>query len=162
VVADAYTEAFADLTTTPARYQTQSQVLASTVLDQLAETRPAGIFVQVIVANVIMQAVQLALTFQAGQDANLLALKARAATVNYVNGLAPGASFIAANLRDVLSRIGGLVVTDAIVASPAGTVEVFPQQVLRTSLGLVAASSLQTDMPIVTGTNPDAFALAQN
>jgi hypothetical protein len=46
------------------------------------------------------------------------------------------------------------------IVSPAGNIAVKPLQVLRTSLGLVSAVAAQTDLPLVTGTNPDSYSLA--
>lgn len=161
VVADAFTEQFATLTgTVPATYQVQSQGLASSVFDGLADVRPAGTFVQVVVANVILQAIQLALTFNAGADVNAVALQARAAVVNYVNALAPGASFVPANMLAKLRSISGLFYTGNELISPAGTVAARPLQVIRTSLGLVTAMSAQTNQPIITGPTIDAYTLA--
>jgi hypothetical protein len=157
VVSDAFTDQFALLDTIPARYQTQSQALASLVFESLSDVRPAGTFVQVIVASVILQSFQLALTFTAGADVNTVALNARATVVSYVNGLAPGKSFIASDLLAKLRLIPGLSYTGGELVSPAGNISVKPIQALRTTLGIVSAVSSQTDQPIITGTNPDAY-----
>lgn len=160
VVADAFTEQFVNYDTVPPRYQVQSQLLATTVFNALAEVRPAGTFVNVLVANVVLQAFQLSLTFTAGADVNTAALQARATTVAFVNALKPGESFVLADLLAAIANVPGLAVSGNNVASPAGNVSVRPTQVLRTSLGLVAATAAQTDQPIiVTGNNPDAFIL---
>ena len=160
VVADAFTEQFVDLSTVPATYQVQSQGLAASVFDGLADVRPAGVFVQVIVANVILQAVQLALTFNAGADVNSVALQARAAVVNYVNALAPGAPFNPPDLLKKLQTISGLLYTGKEIVSPPGVVSAKPLQIIHTSLGLVSALSSQTNQPIITGVTPDAYTLA--
>jgi hypothetical protein len=157
VVTDAFTEQFATLSTVPPRYQTQSQALAPVVFGALADVRPAGTFVQVIIANVILQAVQLALAFTAGANVNSVALQARAAVVSYVNGLAPGAPFSVTELLAKLKPISGLYYTGREVVSPAGNVLAAPLQAIRTSLGIVSAVAVQTDTPIITGTNPDAY-----
>lgn len=162
VISDAFTEQFTDLTTVPARYQQQSQALSTAVFEALADVRPAGVFVQVIVANVILHAIQLALTFVAGADVNASALAARAAVVNYVNALAPGTPLVISDLLSALRYTSGLLFTGNEVISPPGNVVPKPLQVIRTSLGLVSAASAQTDQPIITGTNPDAYTLAQS
>jgi hypothetical protein len=162
VVADSFTEQFVDYTTVPPAFQAQSQLLASNVFDSLTDVRPAGTFVQVTVANVIIQAFQLALTFIAGADVNATALAARAAVVNYVNTLPPGAKFVAANLLSQLKLVTGLQFTGNELVSPPGDVAVLPLQVLRTTLGLVAAVAAQGNQPIITGTNPDAFITASS
>jgi hypothetical protein len=157
VVSDAFTEQFAMLDTIPARYQTQSQSLAALVFESLSDVRPAGTFVQVIVASIILQSFQLALTFTAGADVNTVALNARSAVVDYVNGLAPGKPFVASDLLARLRLIPGLSYTGGELVSPAGNISVKPIQALRTTLGIVSAVSSQTDQPIITGTNPDAY-----
>lgn len=160
VVADAFTEQFANLDSIPATYEVQSQGLASSVFDGLADVRPAGVFVQVVVANVVLQAIQLALTFVAGADVNSVALQARAAVVNYVNGLSPGDTFVPANMLAQLQTISGLLYTGKELVSPVGAVSAKPLQVIRTSLGLVSAVSSQTNQPIITGATVDAYTLA--
>lgn len=159
VVADAFTEQFANYDTIPTRYETQSQVLASTVFNALAEVRPAGIFVQTIVGNVILQSFQLSLTFNAGVDVNTVALNARSAIVTYVNALPPGTPIVLADALRTLRNVAGLSTSSNIV-SPAGNIAAKPLQVLRTSLGIVTAVASQTDQPITSGTNPDSYSLA--
>jgi len=160
IVADSFTEQFVTADAIPARYQVQSQMLASQVSGALAEYRPAGVFVQVLVSNVVLQAFQLALTFQAGTNVETAALAARAAMVTYVNSLNPGASIVIDDALTVLSTVPGLATSGNNIISPAGNVAAKPLQVLRTSLGLVSAIAAQTDTPIITGTNPDAYTLA--
>jgi len=157
VVSDAYTEQYADYTTVPPRYAVQSQFLTSEVQDALVNVRVFGIFVQVYVATVVLQPVQLSLAFNAGADVNTAALQARAAMVNYINALAPGASLSVAALGNVLSTITGLAYTGQEIISPQGDVIANPLQAIRTSLSLVSALSAQTDQPIATGINPDSY-----
>jgi hypothetical protein len=160
VVADSFTEQFATFDTVPPRYEAQSQYITTTVFNALADVRPAGIYVQVVVASVILQPFQLALTFNAGANVSSVALRARAAVVNYVNALAPGQPIVIADLQTVLAAITGLSVSGSNIISPAGNVVTKPLQVLRTSLGLVTAVGAQTNQPIITGDNPDAYTLA--
>jgi len=157
VVADAFAEQFVDYTTVPPGYQPLSQAITAAIQAALADVRPAGVYVQVIVANVVIQPVQLTLAFQAGANVSDAALRARAAGVNYMNGLAPGAPFIAADLLAQLRLVSGLVYTGGELLSPAGDVVVRPLQVLRTSLGLVSAVAAQNNSPITTGSNPDSY-----
>jgi hypothetical protein len=159
IITDAFTEQFVTYDTVPPRYQVQSQFLSTEVFNALAEVRPAGIFVQVIVANVVLQAFQLALTFNAGTDVATAALQARAVIVNYVNELPPGASFVYADALSRLARVPGLSPSGNTIVSPAGNIDPKALQVIRTSLGLVSAVAAQTNQPIITGTNPDAFSL---
>lgn len=162
VVSDSFTEQFVDYASVPPLYQVQSQLLSTTVFNALSDTRAAGIYVEVTVANVILQAFQLALTFAAGTDVSLAALRARAAVVNYTNDLKPGAPVVLADLTAKLAQVPGLVASSTSVISPAGNILAKPLQVIRTSLGLVSAVAAQTDQPVlVTGTNPDAFFLAE-
>lgn len=160
IIADAFTEQFVTYDVVPPRYQVQSQFLSVRVFNTLAEVRPAGIFVQVIVSNVVLQSLQLALTFNAGTDVALAALLARAAIVNYVNELAPGQTFVYQDAVNVLARVPGLAQSGNNIVSPAGNIDPKALQVIRTSLGLVSAVAAQTNQPIITGSNPDAFTLA--
>ncbi len=160
VVTDAFTEQFVTYDVTPPRYEVQSQYLATVVFNGLSDVRPAGMYVQVQVANVVLQAVQLALTFSAGVDVQEAALRARAAVTNYINGLPPGTPFTYQDASTRLKAVSGLVPGGSTIISPAGNVAAKPLQVIRTSLGLVAATAAQTDQPIITGTNPDAYTLA--
>jgi hypothetical protein len=160
IVTDGYTEAFADYSTVPPRYQVQSQFLTAQVSLAIQNYRAFGIFVQPYVAKVILQAVQLALAFTAGADVNTVALKARAAVVNYINDLKPGTTMSIATIQSRLQLIAGLSYTGREVMSPAGDVLPKPLQVIRTSLGIVSAVSSQNNTPIITGINPDAVTLA--
>lgn len=162
VVADSFTEQFVDYNSVPPRYQTQSQLLATSVFNALADVRAAGIYVQVIVANVVLQSIQLALSFNAGADVNTSALLARAALTTYVNSLVPGQPFVLADAEKVLKNVSGIEANGSSIISPAGNVTPKVLQVLRTSLGLVAAVAAQTNQPIITGTNPDAYILSGN
>lgn len=160
VVADSFAEQFVSYDTVPARYEVLSQLLASQVFNALSDVRPAGVFVQVVVANVVLQSFQLSLTFNAGADVNTAALNARATIVDYVNNLAPGQPIVIQDALDRLATITGLAPSGNSITSPAGNVAAKPLQALRTSLGLVTAVAAQTDQPIVTGSNPDQFILA--
>jgi hypothetical protein len=160
VVADAFAEQFVNYNTVPARYEVQSQLLATLVFNALSDVRPAGVFVQVFVANVVLQSFQLGLTFLGGADVNTAALSARATIVDYVNGLAPGKPIIIQDALGRLNNVTGLAPSGNSIVSPAGNVQPKALQALRTSLGLVTAISAQTDQPLVTGSNPDAFSLA--
>lgn len=162
IVADAFTEQFINFTTVPPQFEQQSQAITTAVNEALADVRPAGIFVQVIVANVVVQPIQLALSFLAGADVNGSALQARATTANFVNALPPGDPLVIQDLLNQLRLVPGLRFTGDEILSPAGDVIATPLQVLRTSLGLVTAVSAQTDTPIITGSNPDAFIVAGN
>lgn len=153
VIADAFTDVLVN--SNPVAYQTQSQVLAQDVEAGLDDARACGIFVQVIVGQVILQPVQLALTFAAGYNADTVAFQARALTVAYINSLVPGQTFDRAALSALLRSIPGLVISGQEVFSPAGNVVTLQLQVLRSSLSLVAAVSLQPDKKLQGNTNPD-------
>lgn len=159
VVADAFTEQFVNFDAVPPRFEVQSQAITTQVTAALSDVRPAGTFVQVIVANTVIQPIQLALTFQAGADVNDSALQARAAVTNFVNALPSGDPLIIQALLNVIEIVPGLRFTGDEVLSPAGDVIAAPLQLIRTTLGLVSAVAAQTDQPIVTGSNPDSFVL---
>jgi len=162
VIADALAEQFIDYTTVPARYEVQSQLLSTEVFNALADVRAAGTFVQIVVANTVLQSFQLGLSFNAGADVNTAALAARAVIVDYVNGLSPGSPIDVVAAAGRLSNVTGLAASGNVIISPAGNVVSKPLQALRTSLALVTAISSQTNQPIITGTNPDAYSLAAN
>lgn len=155
VIADQYTDALAELATVPPLYQQQSKVLAQQVFNALTDYRPAGIFVQVQLAQVIVQTVQLALSFQAGVDIDSVATAARAACVNAINNLNPGQTLTPAMLQARIEGVAGLYITGREVQSPAGPVVPNPLQVLRASLSSVLAISSNPATPIGSYTNPD-------
>lgn len=166
-ISDAFTDAYADLVAVPASYQVQSQQLTVVVFAALADFRAGGINVSVVVGRVALQPIRLALTFVAGADVDLSAQMARAAAVNYVNGLEPGAPLLIgtiggpgvdpSGLLGAIAAVPGLQLTGREVVSPAGDVVATPLQVLRTSLGLVTSASTQADRPLIVGTNPDNY-----
>ncbi len=154
-ISDAFTEQLIDVTPVPAAYQTQSQVLASTVYTALYDVRAAGIFVDVFVAAVVLQGVHLALLFRAGANVDTVALQARAAVVNYMNELSPGSMFDRTTATNRLRSIRGLYITGNEIISPVGNVIPQQIQVLRTTLALVAAVSVQPDQALQGSANPD-------
>ena len=158
IVSDRFTDALAELGVTDPSYEAQSQQLAQQVFFGLNEHRAAGIFVQVIVAQVILQSIQLQLTFSAGINVDTIALQARAAVVNYVNGLQPGEGLVPGDLIDeALSGITGLIITGNEIVTPAGTVLPKATQVIRSPLALVTAVAVQSSQPVALSTNPDEF-----
>jgi len=162
VISDTFTAQLAQQNVNPPTYQQQSQILAQTVFAQLDDVRPAGIFVDVQVAQVILQPITLALTFSAGADVDSVTQQAIAAIVNYVNGLSPGQTlqYGRANppvgLIGQLATVSGLIVSGADVISPPGDVVPTSLQALRTTPLLVAPISAVSGVALRTNTNPDA------
>lgn len=156
VITDAFTEALVTTTTTPPAYATQSQVLADAVFQALVDVRAAGAYIDVIVAQVILQSVQLALSFDTSSDVDTVALKARAAVVNYVNNLSPGEALTPAGIVEILRMVQGLIVTGAEVVSPAGSVTPERLQVIRTLLSMVTTISTNPNRALQSTLNPDA------
>jgi uncharacterized phage protein gp47/JayE len=154
-ISDQYTDTLANLGVASPSYQAQSLVLAQNVFNALQEYRPAGIFVQVQVAQVVLQTIQLALSFQAGARVDQVATSARSAIVAVVNNLAPGEDLTVAALQLALSGVSGLVITGNEIVSPPGTIVANPVQVIRTALALVSATSSSPGTPIGSFTNPD-------
>lgn len=154
VISDGFTEALLQLSTgpLPSSYETQSQMLAQQVFQNLDAYRAAGIYVQVVVAKVVMIAVQLSLSFYAGADINASTVAARAACVTYINNLSPGQPLNPTDLTNILRGVPGLTPASTVVL-PSGTVVAKPVQVLRTSLPMVNAVSGLLGFPI--GQNPD-------
>jgi uncharacterized phage protein gp47/JayE len=157
VVTDAFSEALVDYSVAPPAYQTQSQLLASTVFAALDDVRACGIYVQVQVANVVLVGVQLALSFTAGADIDAVAQNARAVVVGAINDLLPGETLDPTTLVAALGQVDGLVITGNEIVSPSGPIVPTPTQVLRTDLGLTAAVSAQAGRTLIPTTNPDAF-----
>jgi uncharacterized phage protein gp47/JayE len=157
-ISDQYTDTLANLGVASPSYQAQSLVLAQSVFNALQEYRPAGIFVQVQVAQVVLQPIQLALSFTAGVNVDQVAMSARSAIVSVVNNLAPGTDLTVATLQLALGGVSGLVLTGNEIVSPAGTIVANPVQVIRTSLALVSATSSSPGTPIGSFTNPDQVA----
>ncbi len=155
VITDQFTDALANYSSVPPVYQAQSQQLAQTVFNALEAYRPAGIFVNVQVAQVVLVPVSLALSFKAGANINAVAVNARAAVVNYINSLAPGDELYLSPLLNALQGVDGLNLTGYEIASPpviSGTsqplINANPLQVLRTSLSIVQATSSNPGTPI--------------
>jgi len=155
IISDAFTESLVAENPTPPAYATQSQVLADAVWLGLSDTRPIGIFIDVRVASVVLQGITLGLSFAAGVNVDQVALQARAAVVSYVNELSPGQTLQISGILNSLRRVPGLIVTGGEVLSPTGDVVPQPLQVLRTSLGLVVATSVQPDRALQGSANPD-------
>ena len=155
-ITDQYTDQFANYSVVPPAYVTQSQQFAAAVFAGLNDYRAAGIYVQVTVAQVILQQVVLSLTFQAGANVDLTANLAKAAIVNYTNALIPGAPWVPANAQLALLSIPGLQITGGEIVSPQGVVSAFPLQAIRTGFGLVATAAAGG------GTQTPFVAVAQN
>lgn len=154
-IADEYTDTLANLTTIPPTYSAQSLALAQTVFNALQDYRAAGIFVNVQVAQVILVAVQLSLSFTAGANIDLVATNARAAIVGVINGLSPGDDLAPATLLAELRKVNGLVITGNEIVSPPGVIVTNPLQVLRTTLSIVSAVNSSPGTPIGNYFNPD-------
>jgi hypothetical protein len=159
-ISDAYTDALAQLTSTVPSYQAQSQVFSQTVFANLSDVRAAGIYVQVYVAQVVMQPVTLSLSFSAGVDIEAVALAARATVCNYINTMPPGTALDPATLLDQLRSLSGLVITGNEITTPSGVVVARPIQAIRTSLNIVTAGAISTGTSLVVSSNPDAYVFA--
>ncbi len=137
IVTDAFTASLATLSTVPASYQTQAQTFATTVFNSLTDYRAFGIPLQVIVAQVVLQAIQLSLTFPAGADTVAIAANAVAVAVAYANSLSPGQTFKRADLLTAISGVSGLQFTGNEVVVPTGDVVPTALQAIRTTNALV-------------------------
>lgn len=160
IISDAFTNALVGIdNTSPSKlkYDAQSQQLAFTVFNALEDVRAAGVYIDVRVAQVIFQPISLGLQFVAGVNADDVAQNARVAIVNFVNNLSPNQPMLISSLVSVLQTINGLLLNGNIIVSPPG--DIIPQtlQVIRTTLGIVGAVSLQSNNSLRLTTNPDAF-----
>lgn len=161
-ITDAYTDSLAQLAVVPPTYQTQSQVLALNVFNALSNVRGGGIYVFVQVAQVVLQPVNLNLSFTA--TANTLpggidgvAQRARAAVVNYTNNLTSGSTWSRAAAQAQVALIPGLQITGNEIASPTGDVIPTPLQALRTTFALVLTTALGTGVALQASINPDTL-----
>jgi uncharacterized phage protein gp47/JayE len=139
-VTDQYTDTLALLGTVPPAYEAQSQQLAERVALAVDQARAAGIYVATVVAQVVLQPVTLLLRVKAGFDTQTVSLEARAACVQVINALAPGAELTVAALQAALANVNGLYQSTDTVQLPVATVVPTPLQVIRTNLQLVVAS----------------------
>lgn len=153
LISDRFTDALVLINQTSATYNTQSQALARAVFNALSNVRCCGMFVQVIVAQVVMLMVRLDLTFSAGVDPIAVSEVARAVVVSYINGLAPGAPFVPADAVRALQAVTGLLITGNEIAVPAGSVVPRSMQVIRSTFDLVTATNQGASL--FTTTNPD-------
>lgn len=141
VVADAFTEQLVLAAVLPVAYAAQSAELTAAVQAGLSDVRAAGIQVVVTTASVVLLGVTLGLRFRPSVDVEATSQAARAATVSYVNSLAPGASFVVADLVEVLRGVPGLQVLGGEVLAPTLDQSTLPASVYRTSLGLVTVTT---------------------
>ncbi len=138
VISDAFTPVLLNATTIPVSYETQSDALASAVQAILPDWRCGGIQVIVTVANVVIQAISMLLSFRAGFDPNVASETAKNQMMAYVNGLRPGQNFVYQDAIDVLRLVPGLVVNGNEIISPSGDIIVTAAlQVLRTDVSII-------------------------
>jgi len=155
LISDRFTDALVQLNTTSPTYDAQAQVLAKAVFLALSNYRCGGLYVQVIVARVVLVQVRLDLTFSADSDPIEVSENARAVVVNFINELDPGASFIPEDAVAALRSVNGLVITGNEIAVPAGTVVPRAMQALRSSFALVTATN--EGAALYTNSNPDVI-----
>lgn len=139
-VTDEYTDALATLSVASPSYAIQSQQFARTVFDSLADWRPAGTYVQVIVAQVILKPIHMILAYQAGFDQTIVEQTARAAVTQYTQSLQPGQTWIWLNAQNALKQVAGISYTGKEIISPNGNEVPTPLQCIRTTMALVSAS----------------------
>lgn len=139
VVTDAFTDVLANLNQQSPSYDAQSSALADSLFATLEDVRPAGIFVKITVATVVLLPIQLALSFDAGTNINDTELQARAAVVNYTNSLRPGERWVYNDAIDSLRGVLGLTITGTEIVRPAGNVIPSHYEVIRSSLALATA-----------------------
>ena len=156
-IADQYTDTLANLNANPPTYQVQSQQLAARVFQGLDAVRAGGIYVDVKVAQVLLQKVLLSLTFTSGQNVDDVAVMARAMVVAATNRLRPGDNWDPAKIGKALAGIPGLLYTGTEIVSPPGPVEAKALQVFRTTLGLVTAGAASPLTPLPNSANPDDY-----
>jgi uncharacterized phage protein gp47/JayE len=145
IIADQFTQLLINYSPTgtllPVNYQPQSQVLAQNVANALLSVRAAGIYVDVIVANVQLLPIVMALAYPSNNDnTGQTAFLAQAAMVAYVNSFSPGQNFDpVAAAKAVFPTVAGLLAyPTSQILLPAGPYDVTSvTQVFRTTLALV-------------------------
>ena len=153
LISDRFTDALVELNETSPAYDAQAQSLARTVFLALANVRCGGLYVQVIVAQVVLLMVRLDLTFSADVDPIATSENARAVIVNFINELEPGDSFVPEDAVEQLRAVSGLIITGNEIAVPSGTVIPRSLQVIRSTFDLVTATNQGSSL--FTNTNPD-------
>lgn len=153
-IADQFTDTLADLSSVPPVYATQSLQLAQDVYNALQDYRPAGVYVKVQVAQVVLQQVLLALSFDATADVTSVSNSARSVIVEYINNLSPGDAVSRTAMLTALRTVQGLVFSDnpqpaEVILSPTADVTLNPLQVARTTLALVKAYNNPSTAPII-------------
>jgi hypothetical protein len=156
-IADQYTDQYVQTNSVPPTYAARSQALAGEVLAFLRDVRAGGIYVGVFVCRVILQPVELVLTFTAGADPFEVSVAARSAMVNYINALPPGAAFIRSAAADALRIVPGVVVTGREIAYPPGDIVPRVLEKLGTDLRFVTANSTAVDKPLPTLYSADGY-----
>lgn len=151
VIADKFTDTLANYGAVPPSYEIQSNALAQSVFNALEDYRPAGTFVQVQLAQVVLEPVTLSLSISAGYSSETVATSARAVVANYINNLDPGSGYTRAQLVQALKSVAGLIVTETdllnpgnIIKFPEGDRVANPLQVFRTALTIVRTSGVNT------------------
>jgi len=139
VVADSYTEQFANTAVLPVTYQVQEAALSSQIHSVLEEWRAAGVGVVVEVAKVVMQPIRVSLTYLAGVDEDSIRARVLALLIQYVNNLPPGTVLRLQAIKDTIAQVPGLYITGSEVISPIGDVVPEVNEVLRTSSSFVRA-----------------------
>ncbi len=152
VVTDAFSEQLVDLTSVPYYYSAQSQQLRAVVFRALDDVRAGGIYVEVVVGQVVLVPIHLRLAFQAGANPDVVTSMARAVIVNAVNARPPGTRLVLADLAQLLAAVPGLVYTGTEIASPPGDVVPSAVQVIRTAPALVGVSSATPGTLLLPGT----------
>jgi uncharacterized phage protein gp47/JayE len=137
IVTDEYTSGLADLTVPVPTYETQSNAVRAAVFAALDEYRPAGTYVEILVAQVVLQPVTLGLAYQAGFDVATVNQQVRTTVAEYINALSPGEALVEATLLNRIQAVPGLLVTGAELISPTGNVVPTPLQVLRTAAEII-------------------------
>jgi uncharacterized phage protein gp47/JayE len=157
-ITDQFTDSLVSISPTPLSYQAQSNIISEQVYDSLANTRAAGIFVLVQVAQVVIQQIFLGLHYLPGANIANVQIAARSAVAAYINSLDPGTTAASTAVLDALRAVPGLDVLGSEIVSAAPSLDIPPLtlQVLRTSLTYVLAVGQSPDQYLQS--NPDSLA----
>jgi uncharacterized phage protein gp47/JayE len=137
VIADAYTDIFVS-TISPTLYSTQSDVLAAQIEAALDDVRPAGVPVDVIVSNVVLQPITLSLAYRAGYASSDVFGSVQGLLQTMVNNLGPGEALRLSAIQQELQRAEGVYYTGTEVLTPNADVVPTVNQVIRTNKQLIS------------------------
>lgn len=116
--------------------------LANLVRDALREYRGAGVIVDVLTSQPLVQDIAYVLGWEAGTDTLAASQQLRELTVATVNALAPGEVLPLSLLQSIARSVPGAIVLQGTVVNPNGDLVPAFNQVLKTELSRVRVNGV--------------------